>query len=113
MRELKYISSALCIALALFMLVEAKLKAQAKALLLFGDEDHKTFLGCLNCGTGNSKSVCNSVIKYGSSISHDSTYGTRLDRSGRVFLKKVRGIRLSAILRSSVILTGRPTSTSP
>lgn len=38
----------------------------AKALLLFGGEDHKTYLGCLNCSAHSESSVCNEYGKYGS-----------------------------------------------
>jgi hypothetical protein len=57
-----------------------------KALLLFGGEDHKKFLGCLNCSSLNSSSVCNELGKYGSSLQSDSiwnslgTFGSSLSR---------------------------------
>jgi len=44
--------------------------SQTQALLLFGDSDHKTFLGCLNCSKYDSGSVCN---KYGDTGSKYST----------------------------------------
>ena len=57
--------------------------AQApKALLLFGGNDHKTFLGCLNCVDTGASSVCNDVGTYGSDVSSKSiwndvgTYGS-------------------------------------
>lgn len=50
--------------------------AQTKALLLFGDEDHRTFLGCLNCSSVSPSSVCNTVGKYGSSIQSDSIWNS-------------------------------------
>lgn len=46
----------------------------AKALLLFGGEDHKTFLGCLNCGVVNQLSVCNVAGQYGSIVSENSIW---------------------------------------
>ena len=50
-------------------------QAQApKALLLFGGEDHKTFLGCLNCVDTSAISVCNDVGEYGSDVSSDSIW---------------------------------------
>jgi hypothetical protein len=76
MRELKRISFAVLVGLAMLVVQKSDLKAETKALLLFGDEDHKTFLGCLNCGTINSKSVCNSVGHYGSSVSSDSIWNS-------------------------------------
>jgi hypothetical protein len=45
-----------------------------KALLLFGDTDHKTFLGCLNCVDTAAVSVCNDVGRYGSDVSSDSIW---------------------------------------
>lgn len=44
------------------------------ALLLFGGEDHKTFLGCLNCGPVDNASVCNVVGDYGSIVSDKSIW---------------------------------------
>jgi hypothetical protein len=55
-----------------------------KALLLFGDREHKTFLGCLNCGEVSAVSVCNEVGKYGSEVAENSiwnevgTYGSEV-----------------------------------
>ena len=49
-----------------------------KALLLFGGADHKTFLGCLNCTSVSSESVCNDYGK-GSEYASESIwnrYGT-------------------------------------
>ena len=40
----------------------------AQALLLFGESDHKTFLGCLNCPDTSNISVCNDLGKYGSGL---------------------------------------------
>lgn len=57
--------------------------AQNKALLLFGGEDHKTFLGCLNCSKLSPNSVCNKFGTYGSKFQADSiwnqfgTYGSK------------------------------------
>jgi hypothetical protein len=39
------------------------------ALLLFGGKDHKTFLGCLNCSSTSSSSVCD---PYGSGSKYQS-----------------------------------------
>ena len=55
-----------------FMILAISLLALAqtpKALLLFGGEDHKTFLGCLNCAARDTSSVCN---KYGKGSKYDS-----------------------------------------
>ena len=56
----------------------------AKALLLFGGRDHKTFLGCLNCVETSEISVCNDLGKYGSDLAENSiwndlgTFGSNL-----------------------------------
>jgi len=47
---------------------------QASALLLFGDSDHKTFLGCLNCSKYDSGSVCNEFGANGSQYNTDSIW---------------------------------------
>lgn len=49
-------------------------QAQTKALLLFGDSDRKTYLGCLNCGRYDSDSVCNRYGSYGSRYSSTSIW---------------------------------------
>jgi hypothetical protein len=46
----------------------------AKVLLLFGGEDHKTFLGCLNCPATYAGSVCNPYGKQGSAYQTDSIW---------------------------------------
>lgn len=48
--------------------------AQTPALLLFGDADHKTFLGCLNCSQFDSGSVCNQFGQNGSEFSSYSIW---------------------------------------
>jgi hypothetical protein len=53
------------------------------ALLLFGGDGHKTFLGCLNCNQYNSGSICNKYGQQGSKYNSDSiwnkygNYGSR------------------------------------
>jgi len=47
---------------------------QTPALLLFGDNDHKTFLGCLNCSKYDSGSVCNKYGDQGSKYNSDSIW---------------------------------------
>jgi hypothetical protein len=55
-----------------------------KALLLFGGQGHKTFLGCLNCVETSDVSVCNELGKYGSELEQNSiwnelgTFGSEL-----------------------------------
>jgi hypothetical protein len=44
------------------------------ALLLFGGQDHKTFLGCLNCGQYDRSSVWNGYGQYGSPYQSDSIW---------------------------------------
>ena len=48
--------------------------AQAVALLLFGGQGHKTFLGCLNCGQYENGSVCNRYGVHGSRYSPNSIW---------------------------------------
>jgi hypothetical protein len=47
-----------------------------KALLLFGGQDHKDFLGCLNCVDSSAASVCNDLGKYGSSFNSESIWNS-------------------------------------
>lgn len=44
------------------------------ALLLFGGNGHKTFLGCLNCSEYDSGSICNEYGQYGSKYNNDSIW---------------------------------------
>ena len=44
------------------------------ALLLFGGDGHKEFLGCLNCGKYDSGSVCNKYGEHGSKYASDSIW---------------------------------------
>lgn len=44
------------------------------ALLLFGGEGHKTFLGCLNCSQYDSGSICNKYGNQGSKYNSDSIW---------------------------------------
>jgi hypothetical protein len=44
------------------------------ALLLFGRQDHKTFLGCLNCNKFSDESVCNKFADTGSRFSDTSIW---------------------------------------
>jgi hypothetical protein len=58
-----------------FLLTNPHAEAQtAKALLLFGGHDHKTFLGCLNCVDTSETSVCNDVGQYGSDVAENSIW---------------------------------------
>lgn len=60
--------------LLLITLLPAPAFAQKPALLLFGGDDHKTFLGCLNCGKFDSNSVCNKYGASGSKFSDKSIW---------------------------------------
>ena len=62
--------------LALLSLAPRSSAQSTKVLLLFGGEDHKTFLGCLNCSALDSSSVCNQLGKYGSSLQSDSIWNS-------------------------------------
>ncbi len=44
------------------------------ALLLFGGDGHKTFLGCLNCSEYDSGSICNKYGQQGSKYSSNSIW---------------------------------------
>ncbi len=48
--------------------------AQTPELFLFGGNDHKTFLGCVNCGRFDPRSVCNRFGEYGSLFSSKSIW---------------------------------------
>ncbi len=56
-----------------------------QALLLFGGNGHKTFLGCLNCGKSDEGSICNKFGTYGSKFNEGSiwnnfgTYGSKFN----------------------------------
>jgi len=66
-------------ALCLYVVMLAPAFAQNTALLLFGGDDHKTFLGCLNCGRYDSSSVWNPYGQFGSPYNSESIwnrYGT-------------------------------------
>jgi hypothetical protein len=56
--------------------------AQAPTLLLFGDSDHKTFLGCINCSKYDSGSVCNEYGANGSRY-NGKAFGIRTRNSAR------------------------------
>lgn len=63
--------------LTLLPMVTPRADAQtAKALLLFGGEGHKTFLGCLNCVDTSASSVCNDLGKFGSDLQANSIWNS-------------------------------------
>lgn len=65
---------ALLIAVAVVALHVPDGGAETAGLLMFGDRDHKHFLGCLTCSSIDPDSVCNSIGKYGSEIAVDSIW---------------------------------------
>ncbi len=60
--------------MALWLALSTAAHSQTPALLLFGDTDHKTFLGCLNCSKYDSGSVCNKYGDTGSKYNTDSIW---------------------------------------
>lgn len=52
----------------------ARSQAQSNKLMIFGGEDHKTYLGCLNCNEYASDSVFNSYGSHGSAYSTESIW---------------------------------------
>jgi hypothetical protein len=47
---------------------------QTAQLLLFGGEDQKTFLGCLNCSQFDGRSICDQFGEYGSQFNDGSIW---------------------------------------
>jgi hypothetical protein len=65
------------LAIPVILVVAERAGAQSqKALLLFGGDDHKTFLGCLNCSSMSDTSVCNGFGKFGSSFETNSIWNS-------------------------------------
>ena len=52
----------------------ARSQAQPAKLMIFGGEDHKTYLGCLNCNEYATDSVFNSYGAHGSPYSSESIW---------------------------------------
>lgn len=50
-----------------------------KELLLFGGQDHGTFLGCLNCADSSASSVCNVSGQFGAGMSLASIWNNEGD----------------------------------
>jgi hypothetical protein len=71
------------IAVLLCLFLGTSVHAQDKALLLFGGEGHKTFLGCLNCGKYDSGSVCNKYGDHGSKYASNSMWNKYGDFGGK------------------------------
>lgn len=61
--------------LVLLLFFAGSVHAQSNvALLLFGGDGHKTFLGCLNCSQYDSGSICNKYGQHGSKYGSDSIW---------------------------------------
>lgn len=71
------------IAALLFLASLAPVARADVALLLFGGEDHKTFLGCVNCGRYESSSICNKYGDQGSKYATDSIWNKYGDFGSR------------------------------
>jgi hypothetical protein len=56
------------------LLTPLPLASQTPQLLLFGDREHNTFLGCLNCNPLDGTSVCNRFGSFGSQFSATSIW---------------------------------------
>ena len=50
--------------------------ARSRIAELFGGQDHKTYLGCLNCGQYASASVSNSYGDFGNAYSSSSIFNS-------------------------------------
>ena len=67
----------------LLLAVAGSTFAKEPTLLLFGGENHKVFLGCLNCSRHDSSSIWNKYGEHGSKYNSDSiwnkygTYGSK------------------------------------
>ena len=55
----------LALALCVLSWASQPLLAAGKPLYIFGGDGHKTFLGCLNCGSNEAKSVWNEMGHFG------------------------------------------------
>lgn len=53
------------------------------ALMLFGGEEHHTYLGCLNCSKYSSDSIFNAYGQHGSAYSTDSVWNSYSDFGSR------------------------------
>jgi hypothetical protein len=80
---MRYIARAIVGCIMAISCCVALLEAQTPALLLFGGRNHRTFLGCLNCGRFDSGSVCNSFGNHGSRFSADSIWNPFSDYGSR------------------------------
>lgn len=65
---------AVLIFLSILVTFPVSVIAQPPALLLLGDDDSRTFLGCLSCDEFETDSICNEFGRYGSEFSSDSIW---------------------------------------
>ena len=70
----KLASAATLIFVCVIVGIQPQARAQDKALLLFGGDDHKTFLGCLNCNKFSGVSLCNKFGQFGSKFNSESIW---------------------------------------
>ena len=59
---------------AVLLLLATAAFAQSPKLMLFGGSDHDVYLGCLNCNSFASDSVCNEFGQHGSEFASDSIW---------------------------------------
>jgi len=62
------------LAFALWCLSTPAALGQTPQLLLYGGDDHKIFLGCLNCTQSDSRSICDQFGEYGSQFNGGSIW---------------------------------------
>lgn len=73
---LKAVLLVVLLSMGCLLIVSGATPQAPKALLLFGGQDHKDFLGCLNCVNSAQTSVCNDFGKYGSAFNNDSIWNS-------------------------------------
>lgn len=56
------------------LVLSVRAEAQATKLMIFGGDNHKTYLGCLNCSQYDSDSVTNKYGGHGSQYASDSVF---------------------------------------
>lgn len=67
----------------LLLLFSFSLSGTAQELLIFGGDNHKDFLGCLNCDRYDASSIWNSYGEYGSPYSSRSIWDSYGSYGGR------------------------------
>jgi hypothetical protein len=56
------------------LVLSVRAEAQGTKLMIFGGDNHKTYLGCLNCSQYDSDSVHNKYGDHGSQYASDSVF---------------------------------------